>query len=164
MRRRVVLALALGAATAGCAALLPRDEVQRTTEGPTAEDMLTARFLDGFKRPPTFDEGLAFRAEMEQRIADYLARHPEMAASPRASQLRFARRVSVGMNRSEVVLLVGEPLAATGDRAAMQRAAGPFWLAIGGEVQEMWSYPGGWKLYWNGDRLADLTYVGKPPQ
>mgnify|MGYP001268884484 FL=1 len=27
----------------------------------------------------------------------------------------------------------------------------------------MWGYPGQWVLYFNGDRLVDLTVVGKPP-
>ena len=28
---------------------------------------------------------------------------------------------------------------------------------------EMWVYPGGWQLYFDADRLVDLTVVGKPP-
>jgi len=27
----------------------------------------------------------------------------------------------------------------------------------------MWIYPGGWRLYFDGDSLSDITVAGKPP-
>ena len=163
VRRRGLAALLLLWAAAGCALARP-GSVQRVTEGPTAEDIFAARFAEGYKRQPTFDESTAFRAEMEQRINDYFARHPDIAASPRASQIRFARRVSVGMSRDEVLVLIGEPVASTRDPRAMREAAGQFWPYIQERAQEMWSYPGSWQLYFDPAQLVDLTYVGQPPQ
>lgn len=160
--RALALLLALVVA-AGCGAAA-RDSVQRTTEGPTAEDIFAARFVAGYNRPPTFDETTAFRAELEQRTSEYFARHPDIASSPRASQIRFARRVSVGMAKEEVVLLAGEPLAITRDQGAMREAAKGFWPQVQGRAQEMWSYPANWQFYFNGNQLVDLTYVGRAPQ
>jgi hypothetical protein len=144
--------------------VLARDDVQRATEGPTAEEIFAARFVAGYNRQPTFDESQAFRADMNRRTADYLARRPDVAASPRSSQLRFARRVSVGMVKEEVVLLAGEPLAVTSDRAVMREAAGGFWPLVQDRAQEMWSYPANWRFFFRGDELVDLTYVGSPPR
>jgi hypothetical protein len=160
--RALAVGLALLAA-AGCGAFA-RDEVQRVTEGPTAEDIFAARFAAGYKRQPTFDETTSFRAEMDQRIADYFARRPDIAATPRASQLRSARRVSVGMVKDEVLLLAGEPMAGTRDTAQMRDAAKDFWPAVQGRAQEMCTYPGTWQFFFNGDQLVDLTYVGPPPR
>ena len=152
----VALAILAGCATA-------RDDVQRVTEGPTAEEIFAARFQAGFKRQPTFDETTAFRTQMDERTSRYLSRNPEVASSPRASRLRFTRRVSVGMSKAEVLLLMGEPDATTQDVAVMQRAAGSLWPAIHQRAIEMWSYPGSWRLYFDGSRLVDLTVVGQPP-
>jgi len=159
--RLVVLALLV--ALAGCATV-GGDDIQRTTEGPTAEEIFAARFQAGYKRPPTFDETSAFRTEMDERIGQHLNRNPDVAASPRASRLRFARRASVGMSKAEVLLLMGQPEATTQDAAAMQRAAGGFWPAIRQRALEMWSYPGSWQFYFDGGQLVDLTFVGRPPQ
>jgi hypothetical protein len=45
----------------------------------------------------------------------------------------------------------------------MATAARQFWPAVGQRAREMWSYPGGWFLYFDGDRLVDITVTGKPP-
>lgn len=159
----IVLSVLLWAA-AGCAAM-KTDNVQRTTEGPTAEEIFAARFVAGYNRQPTFDETTTFRVEMEQRITDYFTRRPDVASSPRASQIRFARRVSVGMSRDEVLLLVGEPMSSTRDPAVMREAAGSFWPFVQERAQEMWTYPASWRFYFDGAQLlVDLTYVGRPPQ
>jgi hypothetical protein len=160
--RALAIGLALLAA-AGCGTFSGQ-EVQRVTEGPTAEEIFSARFVAGYKRPPTFDETTSFRADMDQRIGDYFARRPDLAATPRASELRSARRVSVGMFKDEVLLLAGEPLADTRDPAAMRAAARDFWPAVQGRAQEMWIYPGNWQFFFSGDQLVDLTYVGPPPR
>ncbi len=122
-----------------------------------------SRFLQGYGRLPTFDESAAFRVELEQRVSDYLTRHPEVSTSPRASHFTFHRRVSVGMSREEVMLLAGAPYEATRDEAQMQAAARQFWPAVKQRAREMWVYPGGWQFYFEGDRLVDLTVAGKPP-
>lgn len=161
-RRRCLLLLASLLWLAGCGGLMTSD-VQRASEGPTADEVYRARFVRGYARVPTFDEEAAFRAELDRRLNDYLRRHPELATSPRLSQFRFHRRVAVGMTREEVLLLLGPADAATTDRKAMEAIAKPFWPAIRDRAGEMWAYPGGWQLYLDGDRLADITVVGKEP-
>jgi hypothetical protein len=94
-------------ALAGCAT--GKDsEVQRATEGPTAEEIYMARFVGDYGRLPTFDETLAFRAAVDDRVAAYLSRHPDLSTSTRASQFTFHRRAAVGMTRDEVSLLLGD--------------------------------------------------------
>ncbi len=150
---------------AGCATgSSDRDrQVQRATEGPTADEVFTSRFLNGYGRLPTFDESTAFRADLEQRVSDYLAKHPELSTSPRASHFTFHPRISVGMTKEEVTLLAGAPHEETRDEAQMQKAARQFWPEVKARAKEMWVYPGGWQFYFDGDRLVDLTVAGKPP-
>jgi len=147
----------------GCATGTSEKEVQRAAEGPTAEEVFVSRFLDGYRRPPTFDESAAFRAALEQRVSDYLTTRPELSTSPRASHFTFHRRVSVGMSKEEIVLLVGAPDATTQDEAQMEAAARQFWPAVKRHAGEMWVYPGGWQFYFDTGRLVDMTVVGKPP-
>jgi hypothetical protein len=137
--------------------------VQRATEGPTADQIYTARFAGDYGREPTFDETSAFRSQLEDRVSAYLSRHPDLATSTRASQFTFHRRVAVGMTREEVVLLIGLPYGKTEDAPRMEAAAKQFWPVVGRQATEMWSYPDGWSLYFDGDRLVDLTVAGKPP-
>jgi hypothetical protein len=61
------------------------------------------------------------------------------------------------------MLLAGAPSGITREEARMQAASRQFWPAIGQRAKEMWTYPGGWYLYFDGDRLVDLTVTGKPP-
>ena len=122
-----------------------------------------SRFVKGYGRLPTFDESTAFQVELEQRVSDHLARHPELATSPRASQFTFHRRLAVGMTKEEVGLLAGAPYELTQDGKEMQAAARQFWPDVKLRAKEMWVYPGGWQLYFDGERLVDLTVFGKPP-
>jgi hypothetical protein len=162
--RRLAVLIAL-VALAGCASSTgPTDkDVQRATEGPTAEEVFMSRFLRGYGRLPTFDESTAFRIELEERVSNYLAAHPDLSTSPRASQFTFHRRIAVGMSKEEVMLLAGAPYEVTGDEARMQAAARQFWPSIKERAKEMWEYPGNWQFYFEGDRLVDLTVFGKPP-
>jgi hypothetical protein len=149
-------------ALAGCAT--GKDQaVQRATEGPTAEEIYMARFVGDYGRTPTFDETVAFRAALDDRVAAYLSRHPQLSTSTRASQFTFQRRASVGMTREEVALLLAAPSARTEDASRMAEVARQFWPAIGENAREMWAYPGGWFLYFNDDRLVDITVTGKAP-
>jgi hypothetical protein len=149
-------------ALAGCATGKATD-IQRATEGPTAEEVYTARFAGEYGRAPSFDETLAFRAALDDRVAAYLSRHPDLSTSTRASQFTFHRRVAVGMTRDEVTLLLGAPSTHTDDPARMAASAGQFWPAISESARAMWVYAGGWALYFDGDRLVDITVTGKPP-
>jgi len=67
------------------------------------------------------------------------------------------------MSREEVRLLLGAPLTTTGDPLVMAQAARQFWASVGQRAKEMWTYPGRWYLYFDGDRLVDLTVTGKEP-
>jgi hypothetical protein len=160
-RARRLAVLAILASLGGCAT--GDVEVQRTTEGPTAQQVFASRFQKGYGRPPTFAESLQYRVEQEQQIADYLVKHPELSTSPRVSQFTFQPRILVGMTKEEVVLLAGEPLSATPDQAQMQEAARQFWPAIMPRATEMWAYPGGWQFFFDNDLLVDLIYEGPPP-
>jgi hypothetical protein len=147
---------------AGCATG-KASEVQRATEGPAAEEIYMARFVGDYGRLPTFDETLAFRGALDDRVTAYLSRHPDLSTSTRASQFTFHRRAAVGMTRDEVTLLLGTPSVRTDDVSRMATAARQFWPAVGQNAQEMWMYPGGWSFYFDGDRLVDITVTGKPP-
>jgi hypothetical protein len=158
-----LLALA-GCATANKAGKEPTDQdVQRAAEGPTAEKLFMSRFLKGYGRLPTFDESTAFRMDIEQRVSDYLVKHPDLSTSPRASQFTFQRRIAVGMTKEEVVLLAGVPYETTEDQKRMETAARQFWPAIKVRAKEMWLYPDDWQFYFSDDHLVDLTVFGKPP-
>ena len=148
---------------AGCGTWGSGPEVHRATEGPTAQEVYMHRFVAGYGRAPTFDETSAFRDDLDQRVSQYLERHPDVSTSPRVSQFAFSRRVAVGMSKEEVVLLVGPPVGMTQEGPRMQEAAKQFWPAIREQAKEMWVYPGQWSLYFNGDQLVDLTVVGTPP-
>ena len=160
--RRLALLCAL-VGFAGCATGPSDKDVQRATEGPAAEEVFMGRFLKGYGRLPTFDESTAFRVELEQRVSDYLSKHPELSTSPRASHFTFHRRIAVGMTKKEVGLLAGVPYEVTQDEAEMQAAARQFWPAVQPHAKEMWVYSGGWQFYFDGERLVDLTVLGKPP-
>jgi hypothetical protein len=121
------------------------------------------RFVGDYGRLPTFDESSAFRVDLENRVSAFLNSHPELSTSPRASQFTFHRRVAVGMTADEVTLLAGAPYGTTTEESKMEAAARHFWPAIRQRAKEMWTYPGGWCLYFDGDRLVDLTVRGKPP-
>lgn len=67
------------------------------------------------------------------------------------------------MTREEVLLLAGRPDAATSDAAAMEAGARQFWPDVSQRAKEMWVYPAGWRLYFDSDRLVDMTVAGRPP-
>lgn len=157
---RVVVALATAALTA-CATL--GGDVQRTTQGPTADEVWMARFVQGYGRLPTFDEQVTWKDGFESRILAFLSGRPEVATSPRASQFRFQRTVTVGMQKDEVTALLEKPDAVTSDVAAMRTAAGRFWEPVSDRAKEMWTYPPGWRLYFDGDRLVDVIVAGRSP-
>jgi hypothetical protein len=137
--------------------------VQRATVGPSADQVFNARFARGYARLPTFEETSKFRDDLDRRVGEYLARNPQLSTSPRASQFRFERRVDVGMTKPEVTLLLGAPDMTTTDPVLMRATAQLFWTEIGKRAKEMWRYPSGWSLYFEDDRLVDLTVAGKSP-
>jgi len=157
-RRWLLLVLCAAGALSGCAS---GGGVQRATQGPAADDVWVARFVQGYGRLPTFDEEIAWKEGLESRVLAYLSRRPEVATSPQASRLRFQRSVVIGMQKDEVVLLLEQPDTMTSDEAKMRAAAGRFWEPIGKHAKEMWTYPSGWRLYFDGDRLVDVIVAGR---
>src|SRR2546422_11074603 len=118
-----LLVLFAAGAVSGCAS---GGGVQRATQGPAADDVWVARFVQGYGRLPTFDEEIAWKEGLESRVLAYLSRRPEVATSTRASQFRVQRRVMVGMQKDEGVLLLEQPDTMTSDGAARRAAAGRF--------------------------------------
>lgn len=130
---------------------------QRSTQGPTAEQLFVFRVAVLNGREPTFDERRHWDNDIDVRISQYLAAHPEVANSLDVSTFRFFRQVTVGMSKEQVLILLGPPATTTSDAGEIEKLARRFWPAIQGSATEAWVYPGGWRLYFAGPRLADIT-------
>lgn len=103
------------------------------------------------------------REATEARILRYFSQRPDVATSARASQIRFQRTAVVGMSKEEVLLVLEQADSVTSDAATMSTAAGSFWPSISKQAKEMWTYPPAWRLYFDGDRLVDVTVAGAAP-
>lgn len=160
MRAALVVLLAVALA-AGCAT---RDAVdQRTTQGPTAESFWLQRVALETGRTPTFEERRHWEDSIDARIGEYLRRNPERASALDVSTFRFMRQVAVGMDREQVLILLGPPLRTTTDQAAIQELARRHWTAMqASSVTEAWEYPRGWRMFFAGSRLVDITQY-RPP-
>lgn len=130
---------------------------QRTTQGPTAEQFWTARMVSMNGRAPTFDERHHWDNDIAARISRYLNGHPEAANSLQVSTFRFSRQAAVGMSKDQVVILLGPPERMTTDAAEIEKLARRFWPAIKDATDEAWVYAGGWRLYFMGPKLVDIT-------
>ena len=148
----------------GCAFLAKQSEVeQRTTQGPTAKQMFNLRVLNENGREPTFEEKRIWDQQIEDRISAYLRAHPEKANALDVSTFRFLRQVAVGMDKEQVLILLGAPVLVSGDQAQMEKIARRFWPQIQGNATEVWVYPVGWNLFFAGQRLVDITqFVASP--
>ncbi len=154
-RRCLVLAcavLALGA----CARVIPPTQ-QRTTQGPTAQEIWYVRVALQNGREPNFDEKQHWQDQLDTRIERYLRDHPEDANSLQLTTFRFDRRVAAGMAKEQVMILLDQPINTTTSEADMEKVARRYWPALKGNVTEAWEYPLGWTLYFAGERLAELT-------
>ncbi len=150
--------LALCALLPGCATFIV-DQV--TSEGPTAEKVWKHRFVQANQRTPGFEEKLSFQDQLDTRVRQYLARNPEAANSLRVSNLRFWYQASAGMTREEVRLLLGAPDEVTADPTRMAALARKFWPEVKEKAKESWTYPDGWTLFFDGERLVTLTQYRK---
>ena len=99
---------ALVLALAGCGALATQE--RRAAQGPSAEEIWTARVVLDTGHEPTFDEKQRWDDQMDQRISQYLARNPALANSLNVTTFRITRQVTVGMERDLVLLLLGPPV------------------------------------------------------
>jgi hypothetical protein len=159
MRRAPLVVLALSALLAsGCAST---DQMmhteQRTTHGPTAEQVWVFRIATQNGREPTFEERQHWDTQIDRQISRYLAEHPDVANSFDVSTFRHTRQVVAGMSREQVLILLGQPDAIVTDPAGMEKLASKYWPLIKGQASEAWVYPLGWRLYFSGERLVDLT-------
>ena len=150
----VVVLLALAAA--GC---IPRrgPVEQRSTQGPTSTQMLNLRVLSEAGREPTFEERRQWDSLVEEKISAYLREHPEKASALDVSTFRYLRQVAVGMDKEQVLILLGAPVLVSGDQAQMEKIARVYWPQIKGNATEVWVYPLGWNMFFAGQRLIDIT-------
>ncbi len=147
--------LAVVVASAACASSAPLVE-QRTTQGPTADDVWAYRVLTMNGREPTFDERRHWESQLDLAIGRYLAANEEFANSPQLSTFRFLRQPAVGMSKEQVLILLGDPERSTTDAAEMEKLARKYWPQIRGKASEAWTYPLGWQLYFADSRLVDV--------
>ncbi|HEY7649432.1 MAG TPA: hypothetical protein VID04_10545 [Methylomirabilota bacterium] len=147
----VALTLMLGA----CASA--REVEQRTTQGPTADQLWMYKMVLTNGREPSFDERMYWQNDLEDQIGRYLRSHPTAANSLEVSTFRFYRRVAVGMTKDQVVILLGPPTKTTSDAAEMEKAARKYWPQVKDRAKEAWAYPMGWFFYFADDRVVDIT-------
>jgi hypothetical protein len=155
----VVLALVL-ATLAGCATKQAVE--QRTTQGPTAQQMFNLRVLGENGREPTFEEKRLWDQQIEDRIGAYLRAHPEKASALDVSTFRYLRQAAVGMDKEQILILLGAPATVSGAQAQMEKLARRYWPQIQGNATEVWVYPLGWNLFFAGQRLIDITQFLPP--
>ena len=146
---------------AGCLARRGPVE-QRSTQGPTSTQMLNVRVMTESGREPTFEERRQWDSLVEEKIGAYLRAHPEKANALDVSTFRFVRQVTVGMDKEQVLILLGAPVAVSGDQAQMEKIARGYWADIKGNATEVWVYPLGWNMFFAGQRLIDITQFLPP--
>jgi hypothetical protein len=150
------LALAAVLLLAGCAKWGPPLE-QRTTHGPTARQFWTLRMMLANDREPTLDERRHWEDQVEIQIQQYLNAHPEQANALHVAAFRFTKQVVTGMAKEQVLILLGPPEGVTADQAEMEKLARRYWKQMQGNVTEAWVYPLGWRFYFAGPRLVEIT-------
>jgi hypothetical protein len=156
-----VALLAFVLVTGGCLARRAPVE-QRSTQGPTAEQMLNLRVMTESGRRPTFEERRQWDTEVEDKIGAYLRAHPGKASALDVSTFRHLRQVAVGMDKEQVLILLGPPVSVTADQAQMEKIARGYWPDIKGNATEVWVYPLGWNMFFAGQRLVDITQFLPP--
>jgi hypothetical protein len=142
---------------AGCGMVARQAVEQRSTSGPTAEQMLNQRMIAESGREPTFEEKRQWDVDMEDKIGAYLRAHPDRASALDVSTFRFLRQVAVGMDKEQVLILLGPPVTVSADQAQMEKIARGYWSSIKGNATEVWVYPQGWNMFFAGQRLIDIT-------
>ena len=151
----------IGTLVGGCFARRQAVE-QRSSQGPTSEQMLNLRVMLESGRQPTFEEKRQWEGHVEEQISAYLREHPDKASALDVSTFRYLRQVAVGMDKEQVLILLGAPVAVNGDQAQMEKIARGYWAVIKGNATEVWVYPLGWNLFFAGQRLIDITQYVPP--
>ena len=150
------MVLAVVLAMAACASNRPPLE-QRTTQGPLAEQLWIYRVATANGREPTFEERRHWERQLDAAISRYLTKDQEYANSPDVLTFRSDRQTAVGMSKEQVLILLGAPQRTTTDAGEIEKLAGKYWLDVQGQATEAWVYPLGWRFYFNGARLVDIT-------
>jgi hypothetical protein len=158
----IACAAVLGALVVGGCTMRRGPVEQRSTQGPTSTQMLNLRVLTASGREPTFEERRQWDAQVEEKISAYLRAHPEKASALDVSTFRYMRQVTVGMDKEQVLILLGAPVSVTGDQAQMEKVARRYWSDIKGNATELWVYPLGWNMFFAGQRLIDITQYVPP--
>ena len=135
---------------------------QRTTQGPSAEELWFLRMYQLNGREPSFDERRHWEDQIDRRISQYLREHPETANSFDVSTFRFYRRATVGMSKEQIVILLGQPTAMTENPGEMEKLATKYWAEIKPQAKEAWTYPLGWNFFFADNRVVDITQIVKP--
>ena len=150
----VVVAVVLAA---GCAA--PTQTIdQRTSQGPSADEVWTAKILTANGRFPTFEEKRYFQDELDARISQYLREHEDAASDPlTVPAFRNLHQVTAGMQKGQVEVLLGPPFTTSTDAQQMANWARRHWSEIRGRADEAWGYPHGWIFYFKKDKVVDIT-------
>jgi hypothetical protein len=161
VRRRLLVVLALPLLLGACLSARKAEE-QRTTQGPSAEAFWLLRMIQANGREPTFDERRHWQNQLDDEIARYLRAHPDAANSLEVSTFRFYRQATVGMTKEQIVILLGRPETATTEPAEIEKLAGKYGPVIKAHAKEAWTYPLGWRFYFAGDRVVDITQYLPP--
>jgi hypothetical protein len=66
------------------------------------------------------------------------------------------------MTKEQIVILLGNPETTTTDPAEMEKLARRYWPAVKARAKETWTYPLGWRFYFAGDRVVDITQYLPP--
>ena len=164
VERRAILGVCMLAVAVldggGCATR--RAVEQRSTQGPSAQQMFNYRVLEETGREATFDEKRQWDEQIEQRISAYLSQHPDKANALDVSTFKFLRQAQVGMDKEQILILLGAPVTVSGDQDQMQKIARGYWPQIQGNATEVWVYPLGWNFFFAGQRLIDITQYVPP--
>ena len=154
MKRRLAVVVCVLAVVAGCKSA-PTE--QRTTHGPSAEELFFLQSYVTNKREPNFDERRHWEGQLDWRISQYLNQHPEDANSLEVSTFKFYRRAAVGQSKEQIMILLGAPLVATTDGGEIEKLAHRYAPVIKGNATEAWAYPVGWTIFFAGSRVIDIT-------
>jgi hypothetical protein len=142
---------------AACASTGPKVLEQRTTQGPQAEELWVYRVTAANGREPTFEERTHWERDLDFAISRYLAEDQEYANSLQVLTFRSERRAAVGMSKEQVTILLGPPRETTTDAREIEKLAGKYWPDVKAQATEAWVYPMGWRFYFAGARLVDIT-------
>ena len=154
MKRRLGFLVCALALVAGCKST-PTE--QRTSHGPSAEELFFLQSVLTNRREPSFDERRYWEGQLDFRIGQYLNQHPEDANSLDVSSFKFYRRAAVGQSKEQVMILLGAPLAVSSDGGEIEKLAHRYGPVIKGNATEAWAYPVGWTIFFAGSRVIDIT-------